>query len=340
MIALSPARTLTIRQREIRWGYFFLSPWIIGFLCFSLFPMVASLFLSFTNYSPDGTAYNWIGIDNYSRALGLEARPYADGQAPQEALTRGYDLIAEIGGYAIGARDPIFWKSLSVTISYAALALPIGMIAGLLFAVLMNQKIPGIRLFRTIFYLPSVLPGVATAVIFIYFLNRDGWLNSILESIGFQPLNWLNTPELALPTLVIISLWGVGGGMILYLAAFQGVPTELYEAAKVDGASLFIRFARITLPMISPVIFFNLIMGLIGTFQYFGMSYILFGPTGGNDYSAYFYNMNLYRQAFSYLDMGYASALAWILLVIVVGITLIVFKTSGQWVFYAGGRER
>jgi len=214
------------------------------------------------------------------------------------------------------------------------------LVMALILALLTNLPLPGVRIFRTIFYLPYVVPAVASGLIFQQILNRDvGWLNVVLSTLGVSKPNWLNDENLVLPALALIGLWGVGNAMLLYLAGLQGVPTELYEASKIDGANGVQRLFSITLPMISPVILYNLVIGLITTFQYFTTAYIIGGTTGNPNYSTLFYNLYLYNQAFVYTDMGYASAMAWVLLLIVIAITALVFATSRNWVFYAGAQR-
>jgi multiple sugar transport system permease protein len=255
------------------------------------------------------------------------------------SLTR-WDLInppkfVGMSNYATILIDDFrFRQSLRVTALYAALSLPLGMMGSLAVAMLLNMNLKGMRVFRSIFYIPAILPGVAVTMLWLWiFKPQGGVLNEILSVFHISPKPWLADPNWALPSFVIMSLWAVGGGMIIYLAGLQSVPTQLYEAAEIDGAGLWKKFTKITLPMISPTIFFNLIMGVIGSFQVFTASYIM-TPGGGPGYSTLFYVLYLYQKAFKYLQMGYASALAWILFVIVLVLTLIVFKTSAKWVYY------
>jgi multiple sugar transport system permease protein len=302
---LSRRRLLTMSRREAAWAYFFISPWIIGFIAFTIGPMLASLYYSFTEYDIISQP-QWIGLANFRELFS----------------------------------DPLFWKSLQVTVYYASLALPLGLLLGFFLAILLNQKVPGVNLWRTLYYLPSVIAGVAVALLWIRIFNpRIGLLNPFLAKFGIKGPGWLNDPQWAIPSLVIMSLWSVGGGMIIYLAGLQGVPTALYDAAKVDGANLWQRFWHVTLPMVTPVIFYNLVMGLIGTFQYFTATYVIgsaAGNVGGPARSTLFYNLYLYQNAFRYFDMGYASAMAWILLLIVLGLTMMVFRSSQAWVYYEG----
>jgi multiple sugar transport system permease protein len=211
------------------------------------------------------------------------------------------------------------------------------LVIGYLIAVLLNQKIPGVNIWRTLYYLPSVISGVAVAILWMRIFNpRLGWLNNFLMLLNIKGPGWLQDPQWAVPALVIMSIWSVGGSMIIYLSGLQSVPTSLYDAAKIDGASTLQEFFHITLPMTSPVIFFNLVMGLISTFQYFTQAYMASGGTGGPARSTLFYNLYLYLNAFLYNQMGYASAMAWILFVLVLVLTVIVFRTSLFWVYYEG----
>jgi len=231
----------------------------------------------------------------------------------------------------------LFWQSLKVTIKFAVLALPLNLVVGYFVAVLLNQKLVGVNIWRTVYYLPSVISGVAVAILWMRIFNpRLGWLNHFLKIFEIKGPGWLQDPQWAVPALVIMSLWSVGGTMIIYLSGLQSVPTSLYDAAKIDGASIFQEFRHITLPMTSPVIFFNLVMGLISTFQYFTQAYTTSGGTGGPARSTLFYNLYLYLNAFLYFEMGYASAMAWVLFVLVLILTVIVFRTSLIWVYYEG----
>ena len=296
----------TMSRREAAWAYFFISPWIIGFIVFTAGPMLASLYFSFSEYNIVDAA-QWLGLANY----------------------RG--LFS----------DPLFWKSLQVTVYYASLSLPLGLAFGFFLALLLNQKIPGVNLWRTLYYLPSVIAGVAVALMWMRVFNaRIGLLNPLLKQLfGIKGPGWLQDPDWAMPALVIMSLWSVGGSMIIYLAGLQGVPTALYDAAEVDGANLWQRFWYVTLPMVTPVIFYNLVMGMIGAFQYFTAVYVIGSANanvGGPARATLFYNLYLYQNAFKYFDMGYASAMAWILLVIVLVLTTLVFRSSALWVYYEG----
>ncbi len=295
---------LTTRRRDALVGYLFLSPWIVGFLVFLAGPMIASLLLSFTQYKVI-KAPVWIGLANYQRMI----------------------------------TDDLFYHSLKVTITYTAIAVPLGIIAALTVALLLNRALFAAGVFRTVFYLPSIISGVAVAIVFAWIFNfRFGILNYFLSLVGIKGPNWLGSSRYALWAFVLMSLWGIGGTVVIFLAALQGVPRALYEAAEIDGAGSWRRFLNITLPMISPAILFVLIMGVIGTLQTFTQSYIMTG--GGPANATLFYLLYLYKNAFNWFEMGYASALAWLLFVVILGCTLIVLRSSAFWVHYESGMER
>jgi len=311
---MATGRTCKLAQSEARWGYTFISPWIVGFIIFTLGPMIASLVLSFTNYNIGDTSQvpAFLALDNYIKLF---------------------------------TRDPKFWHSLGVTVSYALIAIPLGMVFGFALAYLLNLKVPGVAFWRTAFYMPAVIPAVASALLWgLLFNPRFGIINWLLGLIGIRGPGWLASPDWAVPALIVMSLWSVGGGMIIYLAGLQGIPTTLYEAAQIDGASTWKQILHITLPLMTPVIFYNLVTGIIGTFQYFTEVYVLTstssGGLGSPAESTLFYNVYLYNNAFRYLDMGYASALAWVLFLIVLILTLLVFRSSALWVFYEGELRR
>lgn len=280
-------------------GYAFISPWLIGFLAFTAGPFLASIFLSFTRYDVISTPV-WVGAANYKQLF---------------------------------AGDPIFWKSLAVTFKYAMVAIPVGIVTGVALALLLNMDIKGISVYRTMFYVPSIVPVVATSVVFVWILNPNGGLvNSILLRFGVMGPNWLQDKAWALWSLIFMSLWGVGGSMIIYLAGLKDIPAQLYEAAMIDGANAWQRVRRVTLPMLTPVIFFNLVMGTIGAFQYFTQAYVM--TAGGPEDSTMFYSLYLFNRAWRYLDMGYASAMAWILFVVIMVFTGIIMKSQRKWVHY------
>lgn len=292
---------LSSGTRESLWAYGLISPWLVGFVVWTVGPMLASFVLSFTRYNVVSTTV-WLGVANYREIFVV---------------------------------DPLFWQALKVTFTFAAMSLPASLAVGLAVALLLNMKVPGLSVWRAIYYLPSVIAGVAVAVLWQYVFNpRFGVLNWVLSLIDIKGPGWLTDPEWALPSLAIMSVWGAGGSMILYLSALQSVPTALYDAAKIDGANAWRRLRNVTLPMISPVIFFNLVMGIIGTFQYFTNAYIM--TAGGPVNATLFYNLHLYNNAFRYFRMGYASALAWLLFVIILLFTVLVFRSSSAWVYYEG----
>ena len=308
----------TLAWREARSGYLFIVPWIIGFLVFTVGPMVSSLYFSFTDYNIID-APRWVGLANYARVF----------QGVPEYL---------MSGDPRQLKDPIFWKSLQVTLYFAVLSLPLNLVVSFVLAILLNQKIFGLHIWRSIYFLPSIISGVAVTLLWVRILNpRMGILNSFLRDIGIQsPPGWLQDPDWAIPALVIMGLWGVGGSMIIYLAGLQGIPTDLYDAAKVDGANIWQSFWNVTFPMMTPVLFYNVVLGLITTFQYFTEVYVATGGSGGPQRATMFYNLYIYQNAFRYFDMGYASTMAWILFVIVLGLTALIFRSSEAWVYYEG----
>jgi multiple sugar transport system permease protein len=291
-------------RREAIEGYLFILPWILGFLVFRLGPMLYSLFLSFTDYTAKG-APKLIGFENYIYMF---------------------------------TKDPRFIDSLRSTFSFVVGFLPLNLAIGLALALLMNQRVRGITVFRAIYYLPAVISGVAVAILWQFVFHKQwGILNAILSIFGAQPIGWLVDTKYVMIAFIIMSIWGVGGSMIIYLAGLQSIPTELYESAAIDGANAARKFWHITLPMLTPTIFFVLITGLIGAFQIFESAYIMTG--GGPQYATYFFGLNIYYTAFQSLRFAYAATLAWMLFAIIVLLTVVVFGTSRRWVFYAGARE-
>ncbi len=278
-------------------GYLFISPWIIGFAVFTAGALLGSFGISLTEWSIIGDRY-WVGAGNYVKLV----------------------------------QDQFFWKSLQVTFLYL-LNVPMNLVLGLLLALLLNQKILGLGVFRTVFFLPSVTAGVAVSLLWLWIFNpRFGVINVLLAKIGIQGPMWLGSETWAMPALIIMSVWGVGGSMLIYLAALQGIPTALYEAATIDGASHLRKFVYITIPMISPVLLLNLIIGVIGSFQVFTQAFIM--TRGGPNYATLFYVLYLYQHAFQWYNMGYASALAWILFVVILVCTFLILKMSRDWVYY------
>lgn len=294
------------RRREALAGYLFISPWLIGFIVFFVGPIIASFILSFTSWNIVGTP-TWVGLENYQ---------------------------------TIFTNDPRFIKSIQVTLTYSVFYLPLEVICGILLAVLMNQKLRGIGIFRTLFYMPYVVPQVAATLVWVWMLNqRYGVVNTVLGWVGVDGPNWLGSPNFVLPSFIIISLWGVGGSAVIYLAGLQNIPQTYYEAATVDGANSIQKFFRITLPLLSPTIFFQVVLGLIGVFQTFTPAFIAAGTSGGPLQSGLFYMLYLYNRGFVTLRMGYASALAWILTVFILAVTIIVLRSSQYWVHYETDRN-
>ncbi|QPC85226.1 sugar ABC transporter permease [Phototrophicus methaneseepsis] len=292
------------RRGEAVAGILMASPWIIGFLIFVLGPMIASLYLSFTRWDLF-TAPKWVGLDNYTNLL--------------------FD-------------DASFIQSLKVTTIYAFIGVPLQVSLGLVLATLLNQKIRFLGFFRTVYYLPSVIGGIAVAVMFRWiFGSQFGLINGFLSSIGVQGPSWLGDPNWVLPSFILMSLWGAGSSMLIYLGALQGIPTDLYEAADVDGAGSFVKFMRITIPMMTPVIFFNMVMGIIAGLQEFVIPFIMTG--GGPADSSLFLVLYLYRNAFEFFKMGYASALAWLLFIYIMVLTGLVLRSSSMWVYYEGSMK-
>jgi multiple sugar transport system permease protein len=302
------ARGGLIARKEQRAAYLFLTPWLIGLLVFWLIPIVASFLLSLSEYKII-TPPEWLGLENY--------REMVD--------------------------DRTFWLSIRVTLKYMLLSVPLYLVCGLLLSLLLNLKIRGINLFRTIMFLPSVLSGVAVAVLWVALLNPDvGALNEVLRSLGFDdPPRWLESPRWAVPSVVLVGLWGIGGGAIIYLAGLQNIPAQLYEAALLDGAGAWQRFRYVTFPMLTPTLLFVLLTGLIDAFQVFDLAFVLSrGGQGGVGDSLMFYLINLWNEAFVNGEYGYASALAWVMVLAAAAVILAIFRTSGRWVYYEYDPER
>jgi len=303
---MKQTKHLSPMAREDRLTFWcFISPWIIGFILFGMGPIVASIVLSFSDYSLFNKP-NFVGLDNYRELF----------------------------------HDPLIWKSLGNTFFYVFFAVPLGTAGSLLLAVLLNQRVRGIAIWRTIFYLPTIVSGVAMGVLWRWIFHPEIGLANMLLSPFLRLFNmenpqWLLDPVLAKPAYVFMSLWGIGGGMIIFLAALQGIPQHLYEAAEIDGAGPVRRFFNITLPMLSPIILFSLTMGTIGSFQIFAQAYVMSGR--GPDNSTLFYVMYLFDQAFRYFRMGYGSAMAWVLFAIILAITIVKFTLAKRWVYYEGG---
>ena len=287
------------KRHETILGWLMVSPWLIGFICFSALPMFASLIISFTEWDMLSKP-EWVGFENY-KTLFLE--------------------------------DPLALHSLNITILFTIVSIPLNIVFGLALALLLITSIRGLAIFRTIFYLPAILSGVAVALMWRWIFSTEfGLLNALLSMIGIEGPAWLTDRIWVLPSFVIMRLWSVGGGMIIYLAGLQSIPTNLYEAANIDGANWWHRTRFITFPMLSPTIFFELIVGFIFSMQIFTEAFIM--TNGGPADASLFYLLYLYRTAFQYFDMGYASALAWVLFVVILVLTIILFKTGKSWVYY------
>ncbi len=283
-------------------GMAFLSPWLIGFVVFTLFPVGMSLYYSFHKYN-ELQPPRFIGLENYSNLL----------------------------------HDATFWQAAGNTFTFAAMTIPAGLLVSLGLALLLNVRVPGQAVWRAIIFMPSLMPVVASAMIWMWLLNNKlGLINVLLGTLHINGPNWLGDPRWVMPALTLMSVWGVGNAVVIYLAGLQDVPKELYEAAELDGAGVFGRLRHVTLPMLSPVIFYNLVISIIGTFQYFDMPYIMSNIGLGPDNSAYLLSSQIYDNAFRYLTMGYASAIAWILLLIIMALTGLAFWTSKRWVYYQG----
>jgi multiple sugar transport system permease protein len=293
------------RKREALEGILYLSPWIVGFIVFVAGPLLASAVMSFTKYNilrpPE-----FIGLNNYVYAF---------------------------------TKDDLFLPSIMRTFYYAILLVPLAMAGSLIVAILLNQKLLATTVWRTMFFLPTLTPLVATALLWRWMLNPDvGLINYLLRQVGIQGPGWLNSIEWAIPALVLMGLWASVGGsrMIIFLAGLQDVPVELLEAAEIDGAGTWSKFRHITLPMITPTVFFNLVLGIIFALRTFDVAFV--STAGGPARATWFISLHIYQNAFVSFDMGYSSAMAWLLFVLLFGLTYLQFRLSGRWVFYAGGR--
>jgi multiple sugar transport system permease protein len=296
------------RRREARAGYLFITPWLIGFSIFWAGPILASFLVSFTRWNIVKSP-SWIGLKNY---------------------------------ISIFTRDPEFLNALGVTMRYSLMYIPITTIVAILVALALNQKVRGVGIFRTLFYLPYVVPAVSAAMIFLWILHPNfGIVNLVIEFFGGSSINWFEDPDYALWGIIFISLWGVGGGAVIYLAGLQNIPQHLYDAAKVDGANKWQQFRHVTLPMLTPVIFFQLVVELIGVFQTFTTPFVVSATKwkAGPIRELTFYLYYLYMKGWSSFRMGYASALSWILTLIILLITILVFRSSPYWVHYEAERK-
>ena len=307
---------MTSQRKEAWTAVLFVSPWIIGFSTFLLYPLIASIYYSFCDYSVLHEPV-WIGAMNYTTLI----------------------------------QDEVFWKSLSNTLVYAAMALPMSMLVAISLAMMLNAKVRGMTFYRTIFFVPSLVPAASLAILWLWIFNgKQGVVNAALQPIlngansllhllhipiAFSAPQWLSDAHWSKPALVLMGVWGCGNAMLIYLAGLQDVPQALYEAAELDGAGWWARTWHVTLPMLSPVIVFNMVMGIIGTLQVFTVPFIMF-PGGSPERSTYFYTMYLYDNAFLYLKMGYACAMGWIMFLIILALTFVALRISERRVYYGG----
>ncbi len=304
--SLGRSRFSGLAWRRARWGYLFIAPWLIGFVLFTAFPMIATLVFSFTNVNLSQTEpLRFVGLQNYQDLLG-------DRQA---------------------------WDALAVTIKFALLALPVAVCLPLLVALMLHSRhLRGSGGFRVLFYLPYVIPFVAGVLIWRDMLNVDsGWVDGLLRVLGVQhPPDWLQDPTWIYPGLVLMGVWSIGAGIIVYLAGLKGVPTELYDAALIDGAGVMASLRHVTIPMISPVIFYTLVLGVVEVLQYFLVPLVLKNGTGEPGGTTLFYNLYIYKTFFTFQDMSYGATLAWLLFAISLVVTILLFRSARRWVYYAG----
>lgn len=303
-----PRKMSPLARREARWGLIFISPWLIGFVVFTLLPTVATLIFSFTNINLSSSApFAFVGLKNYQDMLG----------------------------------DAQVWASLRVTLTFALIWLPVTLVVPFIVALVLNsQSLRGSSLFRVLIFLPYVVPFVAGVLIWQNTLSPDtGWLNETLRALGWQnPPAWLDDPTWIYPGLVLVGLWGIGGAVIINLAGLTNVPTELYDAAKIDGAGWWAQLRSVTLPLMSPVIFYSLVLGLVEVLQYFLVPFVLKNGTGEPAGSTYFFNLYIYKSFFTFQRMSYGATLAWLLFVVTLVLTLALFASARRWVYYAGDR--
>lgn len=291
-------------RKEALEGYLFIMPWLVGLVIFVIGPILVSFYLSFTNYEIV-RAPTLIGLRNYEQLWG----------------------------------DRLFWQALKVSSIYVFTSVPLGLVLSFAVALLMNQKVRFVGLWRTIYYVPSLVPLIASTMLWLWIFNPEfGLLNMLLRMVGIDGPLWLGHSQWALPSLILMSLWTVGAPMLIYLAGLQGIPTDLYEAAEIDGAGSWSRFRHVTIPMMTPVIFFNLVINMIYAFQVFVQPFIM--TQGGPRYATLFYVLYLYQNAFQFFRMGYASALAWVLFAVILILTAFIFRSSALWVYYEGELRR
>lgn len=301
-----------MQRIRLKWGLIFISPWILGFLLFLLYPMLASMYYSFTDYDVLRPP-RWVGLGNYVYFF---------------------------------TRDNLAFTCIYNTLYFAVFSVPLSILVAVALSLLLNARVKGLAVFRAIFFIPSIVPVVSTAILWVWLFNtKNGLFNVALRAIGLQGVGWLTDPSWAKPSMIIMTLWGVGGTVIIYLAGLQDIPSQLYEAATIDGAGTWQQIVRITIPLLTPQIFFQLVMGVIGAFQVFTQAFIMGGLGGGAlgmgseagpANALLFYSFYLYLNAFRFFRMGYASAMAWVLFAITLMCTLLILRSSRRWVFYGG----
>ncbi len=294
-------------RTEALLGVALAGPWIVRLVVLHLYPIIAATYYSFTRYSMIKSP-TWIGLGNY---------------------------------IAMFTRDRLPMQALYNSFYYSIGAVPLQLTLGLFLAILLVQNIRGLSFFRSVFFIPTIVPAVASSILWLWLLNsRVGLINEILVNIGLPRIQWLSSPRWIKPAFILMSLWGIGWDTVIFVAGLQNIPRHLYEAAEMDGAGLWARFRNVTVPMLSPTIFFNLIMGIIGSLQIFGPAYVILrgASQGGPQNSALFYVLYIFRQGFQYFEMGYASALAVFIFLIILTMTALVFKSSAVWVYYEGSR--
>jgi multiple sugar transport system permease protein len=296
-----PARRSVMRRREARAGLLFVLPWLLSLLIFTTYPVLATFFLSFTRYNVVQSP-RWVGLDNYTTAL---------------------------------SADPDVWNSVKNSAYYALIAVPLGLVVALALALVLNLNARGIGVYRTLFYLPALVPPVTGTIVFMMMLDPDsGLINTVLGTLGLPTPAWLLDPAWAKPALILLSLWGAGTAVLIFLAGLQEIPQTLLEAATIDGAGAWGRFRHVTIPLLSPVILFNLVMGVIASFQVFAPALIVGATTGDPNGSTLMFMVLIYRSAFQFFQMGYASALSVLLFLVVVVLTALIFRFSRAWVYY------
>lgn len=306
VICYRRSRPSSLQRREARAGFLFVLPWLLSLVIFTLYPLAATGYLSFTDYTVLSTP-TWVGLDNY------------------ETMFTG---------------DPSFWRAVTNSAYYAFISVPLGLVLSLALALLLNMRATGIGIYRTLFYLPAVVPPVAGTLVFVVlFEPNSGLINTMLRAIGLPAPAWFSDPNWSKPGLILMSLWGIGAYTLIFLAGLQDIPKTLLEAAEIDGAGAWQKFWHITLPLLSPVILFNLVIGVISSFQVFTQAMVIGGSTGRPLESTLMLMVLIYRNAFGYFKMGYASAIAVVLLIFVFTLTLLIFRVSRRWVFVEGGEQ-